>query len=58
MKYLCGREVFQSPEEAVGSFVQSDRVFEPDASRHEAYREKHALYRQLHPVLEPILKIL
>lgn len=50
--------VFQTSEEAAETFVNRDRVFEPDAKRHAFYREKHALYRQLYPALKPILKTL
>jgi len=48
--------VFASAEEATTIFVKRDRVFEPDAGRHEIYRERHALYQQLYPALEPILQ--
>ena len=48
--------VFASAREAVELFVCDDRIFEPDAARHELYREKHALYQQLYPSLKPILK--
>jgi len=48
--------VFASAEEATTTFVKRDRVFEPDAGRHEIYRERHALYQQLYPALEPILQ--
>jgi len=47
---------FARAEEAATIFVKRDRVFEPDARRHEIYREKHALYQQLFPALEPILQ--
>ena len=40
-------DLIGSAEEAVEHFVESDRVFEPDARRHAIYQEKHALYRQL-----------
>jgi xylulokinase len=46
---------FGSAREAVDLFVHEDRVFEPDAARHAFYREKHDIYRQLFPALEPIL---
>ena len=39
--------VFRSAGEAVGYFVEPDRVFEPDVRHHAIYKEKHALYRQL-----------
>ncbi len=45
---------FGSHDEAVELFVHEDRAFEPDASRHQAYREKHALYLSLDPSLKPI----
>jgi len=48
--------VFQPPEEAAGILVHADRVFAPGAKLHAFYLEKHASYRQLFRVLEPILK--
>jgi xylulokinase len=48
--------VFSSACEAVELFVCDDRIFEPDASRHAFYREKHALYQRLYPSLKTILK--
>ncbi|MBA4387622.1 MAG: hypothetical protein C0404_06550 [Verrucomicrobia bacterium] len=47
---------FSSAKEAVGVFVERDRVFEPDATRHAIYREKHALYRQVFDANHNILK--
>ena len=44
-----------TPEQAVSVFVKRERIFEPDAARHARYREKHALYQQLYPVLQPVL---
>ena len=44
-----------SPAEAAAVFVRHERVFEPDAARHAAYRAKHALYQQLYPALQSIL---
>ena len=46
---------FASAEEAVCAWVKRDRTFEPDARRHEIYREKHALFQELYPTLKPIL---
>ena len=34
--------VYASPREAVQTFVQKERIFEPDAQRHACYQEKHA----------------
>jgi xylulokinase len=48
--------VFRSPTEAVERFVRFERRFVPDDNRHKAYREKHALYRQLYPSLERVLR--
>jgi xylulokinase len=48
--------VFGSAREAVELFVCDDRIFEPDAARHEFYRHKHALYQQLYPALKPLLQ--
>ena len=42
--------------QAAEIFVKRERVFEPDANRHAIYREKHALFQQLFPALEPILQ--
>jgi xylulokinase len=50
-----GSGVLPSPREAVGIFVQEDRVFEPDPERHARYRERHALYCQMRDRLAPIL---
>jgi xylulokinase len=47
--------VFASPDEAVGRFVQRERVFRPDPARHAAYRQKQAKYRQLYPLLRELL---
>lgn len=47
---------FASPAEAASRFVSEDRVFEPDPARHARYRETWALYRQLQPALQPVLK--
>lgn len=51
-----GTGVFNNAAEAAALFVHHDRVFDPDASRHAAYREKWALYRQVYPSLQPVLK--
>lgn len=50
--------VLASAEQAVDLFVQRDRVFEPDARRHAAYREKHALYRTLFDANRKILGVM
>jgi xylulokinase len=48
--------VFDDAGEAAEVFVQSDRVFEPDAARHALYREKHALYRQVFDTNRELLR--
>ncbi|MCF7864697.1 MAG: hypothetical protein K9L89_07905, partial [Kiritimatiellales bacterium] len=48
--------VFNSAQDAAALFVCADRIFEPDATRHAIYLEKHVLYQQLYPSLKPILK--
>lgn len=48
--------VFASPAEGVGCFVARERVFEPDAGRHQVYREKLEWYKQLLPTLHPLLR--
>jgi sugar (pentulose or hexulose) kinase len=50
-----GTGQFSSPAEAAEVCVRHERVCEPDAARHAAYREKHALYQQLFPALQPVL---
>ncbi|QHI68526.1 FGGY-family carbohydrate kinase [Tichowtungia aerotolerans] len=50
--------VLQNPEAAAELFVRHERLFEPDEKRHAFYREKHALYKQLQPSLQPVLKTL
>jgi len=47
--------VFGSAEEGVAAFVQRDRVFEPDAARHAAYREVYSKYQRLYPALKGLL---
>ena len=47
--------VYSSAAEGVEQFVRTDRVFEPDARRHDIYRAKHELYRQLYPSLKGLL---
>ncbi len=48
--------VFANAQEGAQRFVQHERVFEPDQSRHAVYREKLARYRELLPALHPILR--
>lgn len=48
--------VFKSPAEAARQFVKRDRVFEPDKSRHEAYRAKHEAYTRLFESVYPVIK--
>jgi xylulokinase len=47
--------VFQSSAEAVSAFVQRERVFEPDARRHQLYQQKLEEYRPLFPLLKSFL---
>ena len=48
--------VFRSAEEGVSRFVERDRVFEPDAARHDVYAAKYEQYRALLPALRDILR--
>lgn len=48
--------VFAGAAEAADLFVHDDRIFEPNEKRHAFYRERHALYQQLYPSLQPVLK--
>jgi len=48
--------VFAHAREAAERFVHNDRVFEPDAERHAFYKERYALYQQIYPALQPVLK--
>jgi xylulokinase len=50
-----GTGVYRSAREAVEALVKVDRVFEPDAARHERYREQFEKYRKLYPALKEIL---
>lgn len=43
--------VYAAPQEATQLFVQKDRTFEPDETRHAIYQEKYARYRRLYPAL-------
>lgn len=47
--------IYASPKEAVQTFVQRSRTFEPDPLRHEFYQNKHARFRQLYPALADLL---
>ncbi len=47
--------IYASPEEAVQTFVQRERIFEPDPRRHISYQEKHAHYRRLSPALAEVM---
>lgn len=47
--------VFRHPAEGVQAFVQRDRVFTPDSSRHARYQECYEKYRQLFPLLHDLL---
>ena len=48
--------VYATPREAVQTFVQKERVFEPDPRRNALYQEKHGRYRRLYPALKELLK--
>lgn len=50
-----GTGVYGSIDEAVEAVVEVDRVFEPDAKRHERYTEQFEKYRQVYPALKEIL---
>ena len=43
---------------AIARYVRSERVFEPDASRADAYRDAYALYRDLYRRLESLYPLL
>ena len=51
-----GTGLYAGPEEAIAQFVRKDRVFEPDARRHEIYRQRYPLYEQLYPALRELLR--
>ena len=42
-------------EQAVGFLIREERVYEPDASRHEHYAELFEEYRQVYPALRPVM---
>lgn len=50
--------IYDTASQAAEKFVKKDRVFEPDANRHEFYREKSHLLQQVFPSLQNILKAL
>ncbi len=47
--------VFASPKEAAETMVHRDRVFEPNAERHDIYAERYQQYRRLYPALKNVL---
>ena len=47
--------VFSTPEEGVERFVCSERVFEPNKTRHLVYRERLEKYRELFPLMKDYL---
>jgi xylulokinase len=47
---------FRDAAEAVGRFVAVERTFQPEAGRHERYRERLELFRQLLPLAGGILR--
>ena len=47
--------VFASPAEGVACFVEQERTFEPDEQRRRIYAERYEQYRQLLPLLRPLL---
>ena len=50
-----GSGVYTGVEGAVAGAVQVTRCYEPDPSRHETYRERLDLYREVDPLLKPYL---
>jgi len=50
-----GSGLYASVEVAVGHAVRVLRSYEPDPSRHAAYRDRLALYREVDPLLKPYL---
>lgn len=51
-----GTGVFATAAEGVARFVEHERLFEPDARRHEIYCGRMALYRQLFPAMRGLLR--
>lgn len=47
---------FSGVQEGVENFVNRDRVFEPNAKRHQQYQELYQHYRQLYPAMKGLLK--
>lgn len=47
--------VYRSLGKAVETLVKVDRVFEPNAARHERYREPFEKYRRIYPALKDLL---
>ena len=43
---------------AIGSYVEPDRVFEPDEKRARIYRDAYCLYRELYDRLETLYPLL
>jgi xylulokinase len=41
---------------AIGAMTRVDRWLEPDATRHERYREVYRIYTELHPAIAPVLR--
>jgi xylulokinase len=48
--------VFKTPTDATRAFVRRDRVFEPNPRRHAIYRDKWAVYQQMFPAAQQLLK--
>jgi xylulokinase len=53
-----GTGVYRSIDEAVNTVVKVDRVFEPDAARHEKYGEQFAKFRKVYPAVKEIVSAL
>lgn len=50
----CGSGGYASPEDAVKSMVRVRNVWEPDRNRHEVYKERFSIYRDLYGALRAI----
>ena len=51
-----GIGVFASAYEGATQCVSIERVFEPDSERHRMYERRMDIYRQIYPVLKPLLR--
>lgn len=50
----CGNGTYASPEEGAKAMVRMRSVWEPDSKRHEIYRERFSVYRDLYGALRAI----